>query len=103
MWTFDKLTGHRKLPGDVQEVKVLQTWEPMQTTKEDEHITLDSYKIDNKPLNTPNWKWERCIIKNPNKFISMANMFQAQNNQQSIKYKYGLKVPQISKEDIQFD
>ena len=61
MWTFDKITGHRKITDKYWEVKVIwytgeDTWELMHKIKEYDRLTLAVYARDNKIFNTPKWK-----------------------------------------------
>ena len=83
LWTYDKITDHRKNKKSQWEVKVLwdsgdETWEPMRTIKEDDKMTLTKYAHDNNLIDEPGWRWARRLTKNPKKFIRMAKIFAAQ-------------------------
>ena len=61
LWTYDKITDHRKSKKGQWQVKVLQdtgdeTWEPMQVIKEDDKLTLAKYAQDNDLVDQPGWK-----------------------------------------------
>ena len=107
LWDFFKITGQRKLPNNHWGVKVLwdtgeDIWEPINTIKEDDRLTLSAYARYIKLVDTPKFKWARCLTNNPKKFIRMFSIFSGQTKQHNTKYKYGVKVPRNFKEAIKF-
>ena len=74
----------------------------MHTIKEYYKLSLVSYARDNKLHDTPKWKWERHLTKNPKKFIKVSNICDSQTKRHNIKYKYGLNFSWDFKEAIKF-
>ena len=83
MWTFENISGHRKLPDNDWEVKVLlgtrsETWEPINITNEYDKLILVANTMYNDILNPHKLKWARSLTQNPKKFIGMSKIFAAQ-------------------------
>ena len=70
-WKFDTIDGHRTNPDNPKELQVLikwsgphqPTWEPMETIKECDPVTLAAYAHDNHLDNQPQWKWAKRYYK----------------------------------------
>ena len=60
-WSYQKIIDHRRVKGGRYQVKVFwdtgeETWEPMQTIKEDDKLTLAAYAREMKLLDESGWK-----------------------------------------------
>ena len=93
MGNFDNINDHSKVKYNIWEVKFLwdkveEKWEPIQTIKKYDKLTLAAYERNNKLLFTPTWKCARQLTKNFKKFIRLSRIFSAQTKWHNIKYKY---------------
>ena len=69
------------------------TWEPLQTIKECDPLTLAKYAYEKELTEVPGWKWTKRYKNNPQKFIRMNKIYRSQKKASLKKYKFGVEVP----------
>ena len=69
------------------------TWEPLQTIKECDPLTLAKYAHEKDLTEVPGWKWTKRYKNNPQKFIRMSKIYRSQKKASLKKYKFGVEVP----------
>ena len=81
---YGKVLGHKKEAGKLY-AEVLWdtgeiTWEPINTIKKDDPVTLTLYAKEHDLIGTTGWKWARKYMKNNKKFVRTLCILKAQKN-----------------------
>ena len=70
------------------------TWEPLNSLRKDNPVTLAKYAHDKGITNKCGWKWSRKINKRPKKLIRMlCNASQKATARKAVKNKFGVQIP----------
>ena len=107
-WLFKEVKDHRKA-GNSWEVLLKweddsETWEPLSAVAKDDPIHLAKYAIDKDLLELPGWKrFRRYNRKNQKKLNRLLRQAKLKSTHNSIRIKYGVKVPRTHKEAMTFD
>ncbi len=116
MWEFDEILDHKwsTNPDRHGKMDVLvkwtalgeqPTWEPMETIKKDDPVTLAGYAAKNNLLEKSIWKWAKRYVKNAKKFkrvLRDARLMKKRTGK-ATKYQFGQRVPRNFKECIELD
>jgi hypothetical protein len=112
VWTFQKILDHKitKQGNGKQEMKVKvlwdtgeETWEPLDTMKKDDPVTIAQYVQEKGLKDKPFWKWANRYLKNPKRFIRMTRQVHLANMKRGPKYKFGVQVPRDIREALALD
>ena len=111
LWTFSEILEHRKVihkGKSIIEVKVKwdtgePTWEPMNTIRRDDPVTLATYVKDHQLQDQPEWKWARRYIKSPKRFLRYTTQMAKMKRKLGPKFKFGVRVPRNLKEAFILD
>jgi hypothetical protein len=111
LWTFEKILNHRlvNIKGKkVMEVQVLwdmgeETWEPPNTMKTDDPVTVAQYVREKGLMDKPYWKWANRYLKNPKKFLRYSRQVYLTKKKYGPTYKFGVRVPRHLKEALLLD
>ena len=80
LWTFKEILNHRLVKSkgkNTLEIEVLwdtgeKTWEPLNTMKADDPVTIYKYAERKGLINQPYWKWANHYLKNKKKFLRLT-------------------------------
>ena len=111
LWTFKEILNHRLVKRDgknLMEIEVLwdtgeKTWEPLNTIKADDPITISKYVEKQGLIDKPYWKWANRYLKNKKKFLRMCRQVFLSRQRTGPVYKFGVQVPRDTKEALLFD
>ena len=85
------------------EVEVLwdtgeKMWEPLNTMKADDPVTISKCVEKNGLIDQPYWKWANRYLKNKKKLLHLSRqVFLAKQRKEPV-YKFGVQVPRDTKE-----
>jgi hypothetical protein len=112
-YVVDSITGHRKAKGahgdgskwevHVKWASEELTWEPLNTIRECDPITIAMYAEANDLLETQGWKVSKRFTKRKQVLARMVNQAQLKNYRNKPIYKYGEQVPRNHREAMWLD
>ena len=115
MFAFREILDHKNVKkgdpnymGSSTNVLVLwedgsQTWEPLATMIAADQVTLAAYAKENGLLESPGWKKLRRIARRAKLLKRMMNASKKSQKNNSVRYKFGVRVPRNVKEAKMLD
>ena len=107
--SFWDITDHRIIKGSNSCYEVLVNWEyrsvtwvPMSVMRRDDPIYLSGYVHDNDLIDKPGWKHLRSFVKNTKNMKRLLKAAKADQQSNTVKIKFGLKIPRDHKEAMTF-
>ena len=114
LWTYESIVDHQwsKNKNRKGKVDVLlkwtgydePTWEPMETIKKDDPVTLAKYAQDKGISDQSIWKWTEKYLKCPRRLqrlFQQATLCKKRSN--TIKYTFGVRIPRSINEAYKLD
>ena len=109
LWTFSTVLDHKTENNQVQ-VKIQWdngdvTWEPLNSLRKDDPVTLAKYAHKKGITNKRGWKWSRKINKRPKKLLRMLRINASQKGaaRKTVKYKFGVQIPKHPMHALELD
>ena len=109
LWTFSTVLDHKTENNQVH-VKIQWdngdvTWEPLNSLRKDDPVTLAKYAHEKGITNERGWKWSRKINKRPKKLLRMLciNASQKGAARKTVKYKFGVQIPKHPMHALELD
>ena len=109
LWTFNTVLDHKtennqvhvKIQWDNNDV----TWEPLNSLRKDDPVTLAKYAHEKGITNECGWKWSRKINKRPKKLLRMLRINASQKGatRKTVKYKFGVQIPKHPMHALKLD
>ena len=92
---------HLKIQWDNSDV----TWEPLNSLRKDDPVTLAKCADDKDITNERGWKWSQKINKRPKKLLRMLciNASQKATARKAAKYKFGVQIPKHPMHTLELD
>ena len=108
-WMFDEVKDHKRVEGKWHILVIWQdgssTWEPLRKMMQDDPVTVEKYAFDHDLLLVPGWKSLRRYAKNRKKINRLLKQIRvhARKYPHMPLYKFGIKIPRMYKEALEFD
>jgi hypothetical protein len=113
-WIFKSIQGNRwsHEQGRRNKIDVLvkwqdfdePTWEPLDTIKKEDPVTLAQYARENRLLDKSMWMWAKRYVKDKAKIArSIRRLKASKRKTRGIRYQFGVRVPRTLNEAYELD